>query len=235
MKYKKMLVVVFIVIALLVIIGIYSLNKTKVKTLDINSELVQELYKRVNPSSDGAILNNMYNDKKEFDNGYILATGFHNIIDGEEFIVQYISEKDLESSIRKVFGKNISFKHEDVYIYRDFYCGYKYNSDNKNYEFISGCDGDTNNYYYREIVDAVENKDELIITEKTIYVYYDWSESMNYVYVYNNVVDRKLIDEYSGKLESLKFDDYKDKASTYNYRFKKIGKEYIFTALELVR
>jgi len=162
MKYKKMLVVVFIVIALLVIIGIYSLNKTKVKTLDINSELVQELYKRVNPSSDGAILNNMYNDKKEFDNGYILATGFHNIIDGEEFIVQYISEKDLESSIRKVFGKNISFKHEDVYIYRDFYCGYKYNSDNKNYEFISGCDGDTNNYYYREIVDAVENKDELL-------------------------------------------------------------------------
>lgn len=57
---------------------------------------------------------------------------------------------------------------------------------------------------------------------------------MNYVYVYNNRQDKKLIDEFSGKLDKLKFESYKDKASTYKYRFKKVGKEYIFTSFELV-
>lgn len=235
MKRKIILSGLLVLIILnIVLLIIYNTSKPKTKNLDINSDLVQKLYKRVNPSSDGRILSQMYNNKG-FDNKYILAVGFHNIIDGEEFIVEYISEKELENSIHKVFGKNISFKHEDTYILNDMYCMYKYNANNKNYEFVSGCDGDTNNYYFRDIVEATESNDELIITEKSIYVYYDWTESMNYVYVYNNMLDKKLIDAFSGKLDKLKFESYKDKASTYKYKFKKVGKEYIFTSFELVK
>lgn len=233
MKRKIILGGLFVLIVSSVVLLIIYHNINKTVALVINSELVQELYKRVNPSNDGLILNKMYNNQG-FYNQYILAVGFHNIIDNEEFIVEYVTEKDLENSIHKVFGKDIAIKHEDTYILKDTYCMYKYNKNNKNYEFVTGCDGDTNNYYYRDIVEATENNKELVITEKSIYVYYDWSESMNYVYVYNNRQDKKLIDAFSGKLDKLKFESYKDKASTYKYRFKKVGKEYIFTSFELV-
>ena len=239
MKYKRTLIILASLIIILIIIALFWLRfnkaKTNTKKLDINSDLVQDLYTKVNPSNDGTILNLMYTSPGKFVNQYVLATGIHNIIKDEEFIVKLITEDELKNSIKRVFGKDIAFNHEDVYILNNLYCGYKYNNDSRNYEFLAGCDGDTNNYYFREIVEAFENKDELVILEKSIYVYYDWSEGYNYVYVYNNAFDRKIINEYSGKLDEIKFIDYEDKASTYKYVFRKVNGKYIFKSLELVK
>ena len=53
--------------------------KTPTKELNTGSTLIQELYTIANPSNDGAILKELYDDGQA-DNGYILAMGAMNYI-----------------------------------------------------------------------------------------------------------------------------------------------------------
>lgn len=104
------------------------------------------------------------------------------------------------------------------------------------YESLNGCGGNMFKFFQRKITSAREEKDKIYITEKSIFVYTIWGEnpvSQRYIYSDCNMV--QLIDSYEFPLEESKpvrFEDYIDKAATYEYVFSKNKEKYIFLGLK---
>ena len=91
--------------------------------------------------------------------------------------------------------------------------------------------------FVREIVSAREEGDNIIITEKSLYVYWDWDIDYSHVTIYNNVVQKEKIDEFDHDLTvelNINIDDYIDRASTYEYIFERVDDHYIFKGVKLV-
>lgn len=235
---KKLLMIVL----LLGIIIIPAACQNKAKKLDINSVLVQSLYKKVNPSVDGNILTKLYKKPGEFNNDYILTTAIKMYIDNHNSqSVETITKKDLENNIYQIFGKEITFEHHTVYVFFDSYCMFRYDKNKELYTLDGGCGGNTNEYFYRKIVEATESAKELTIYEKCIYVYYEWEDGTidyGHVSIYNNLNDKKLIKSYeqnSNDQLKINIDDYLEEASTYKYVFEKVDNNYIFKNIELIK
>lgn len=220
---------------LLLFLGLFMFSGCGNKNLDIHSELVQDLYKEVNPTEDGLILSDLYENGGLSDN-YMLVVALSDYIRDQDVNVEVISKEDVDRRIVSIFGKE-EVKHQRTYLLFDEYCGFSYNSDLEQYELIPGCGGDMYQNFVREIVSAREEGDNIIITEKSLYVYWDWDIDYSHVTIYNNVVQKEKIDEFDHDPTvelNINIDDYIDRASTYEYTFERVDDHYIFKGVKLV-
>lgn len=205
------------------------------KELDIDSDLVQDLYAIVNPTEDGLVLSDLYQNGG-LSNNYMLVVALSDYIRDQDTNVEVISKDEVDQRIESIFGDE-EVEHQRTYLFFEDYCGFTYNDDLEQYEFIHGCGGDMYQSFVREIISAREEGDNIIITEKSLYVYWDWDVDYSYVTIYNNVVQKEVIDEFdqdSAVELDINLDDYIDQASTYEYTFEKVDDHYIFKGVKLV-
>ena len=229
---KKVLVAIGI---LIIVSGSIFWFLVRDKKLDVNSQIVQNLYKKINVSENVSILRYLYENPGTIDNEYKISVGLKGYIEknGQK---DYVPAKDIEPFIKEVFGADIDFKHQTAYLLYDFYCGFRYLENSNEYEFLSGCDG-MDVSMYREIVSAEKKGREIIITEKSIYVSHGYGIEGSIDTIYNNInkeKELKILKESEGNYK-IKLKDYIDGASTYKYIFEKEGNNYIFKKLELVK
>lgn len=232
MRQKNWCIVAIIVIVIIAVGGYFLFRN---KELDINSDLVQNLYKKVNPSDNFMILDLLYKEPGKPKNAFYISAGLKYYIDNNGF-KEEISEKEIANSIYEIFGDNLTFYHERAYILKDTYCGYDYNKNLNRYEFLSGCSGSYDSME-RKIVKATKEKDYLYIYEKSIYIIHDIGIDGAHYTIYNNIKDLKELAQITEKNGdyNIKIDDYLEESSTYKYVFKKVKDNYIFDHLEFVK
>lgn len=205
--------------------------------LDINSEKVQSLYEMVTPVEEATVLKKLYEKSGVFENQYILSVAINNYLNEQNNFIETISQDIVEEYIYKIFGDDISFEHEKVYVFSGDYCGFDYNEELHQYESLHGCGGNMNEKFYRKITSATEDDDKIIILEKSLYVYYNFDFEISNIIIYNNIIDKKIISEYnldSSNELSVDIEDYIGRASIYQYVFKKVDDHYIFESFNLL-
>ena len=205
--------------------------------LDINSEKVQSLYEMVTPVEEATVLKKLYEKSGVFENQYILSVAINNYLNEQNNFIETISQDIVEEYIYKIFGDDISFEHEKVYVFSGDYCGFDYNEELHQYKSLHGCGGNMNEKFYRKIINATEEDGKIIILEKSLYVYYDFDYEISNIIIYNNIIDKKIISEYnldSSNELSVDIEDYIGRASIYQYVFKKVDDHYIFESFNLL-
>ena len=221
-------------------------SEVQKKELDIHSYIVEDLYQKINPSNDAMILKGLYGGES-LSNEYILVVGAMNYIrktvpiDAEMvqnmMFTLNISKKDLEQNIYEIFG-NIEYQDEDFYVLNGDYgvCGFTYQPEIEQYISLNGCGGSNTDSFVREVVSARQEGNFLYITEKSIYIYADWNETITRKtitrkYIYNNCQQDKMLDyQETPSTESrlVELDDYIEEAATYEYVFENQNGQYIF-------
>ena len=179
---------------LLLFLGLFMVSGCGSKNLDIHSELVQDLYSMVNPTEDGLILSDLYQNGG-LSNNYMLVVALSDYIREQDGNVEVISKDEVDQKIESIFGDE-EVEHQRTYLFFEGYCGFTYNDDLEQYEFIHGCGGDMYQRFVRKIISAREEGNNVIITEKSLYVYRDWDADYSHVTIYNNVTQREEIDEF---------------------------------------
>lgn len=220
---------------LLLFLGLFMVSGCGNKNLDIHSELVQDLYNTVNPTEDGLILSDLYQNGG-LSNNYMLVVALSDYIHDQDGNVEVISKDEVDQRIEKIFGDK-EIEHQSTYLLFEGYCGFTYNDDLEQYKLIPGCGGDMYQRFVRKIISAREEGNNVIITEKSLYVYRDWDVDYSHVTIYNNVIQKEVIDEFDNDPEvelDINLDDYIDYASTYEYTFERVDDRYIFRGVKLV-
>ena len=220
---------------LLLFLGLFMISGCGNKNLDIHSKLVQDLYSMVNPTEDGLILSDFYQNGG-LSNNYMLTVALSDYIREQNENVKVISKHEIDKRVESIFGIE-EVKHQKTYLLFDRYCGFTYNNVLEQYELILGCGGDMNQSFVRKLVRAREERGNIILTEKSIYVYQDWNTDYSHVTIYNNVVQKEEIDKFDNDSITeldINIDDYINYASTYEYTFEKVDDRYIFKGIKLV-
>lgn len=192
-----------------------------------NLSLEEKLYKKVNPSEEYTLLKYLYTNNNSFDNNYIIAVGISNYIDKNNN-TEKIKKEDVDTNIKEIFGNNIKYNHQKVYIYKENYCGFEFNETKKEYTALHGCDGDMFHKLYRKVVDTKTSNNTIEIYEKLIFA--EWSSDFKELTIFNNNIDKKVIKKLDGN-NSINIDDYLNDATTYKYTFEKVNDNYIFKSL----
>jgi len=211
--------------------------------LDVQSDFVKDLYNMVNPSHDANIIKGLYEDSDKFSNDYILSVGIVNLIKEKLYRnEEYLKAEDVEKTIHKILGYDVSFVHQDTHVlgldaYGEGICGYTYLSESNQYQLMHGCGGNWFEYFERKVVSAEKKGDSIYLTEKLIYWYNDWNDYVSKKSIYNNYQKEKLLDytiSDSSDGSRVKLEDYINQASTYLYTFKKQNGEYILDSVKRV-
>jgi len=121
---NKILGLISVLVVLIIAIGGFLIFRNR--DLDIDSKLVQDLYKKVNPSDNLMILSMLYKEPGKVENGFYVSAGLKYYIDKNGF-QENISINDISDSIYEIFGEEANFYHERAYILADEYCGYAMN------------------------------------------------------------------------------------------------------------
>ena len=221
--------------------------KTPTKELNAGSTLIQELYTIANPSNDGAILKELYDDGQA-DNGYILAMGAMNYIRKNISIndpmvqnmmfTATISKEELKQSIYEILGE-IPYEDESFYVLNPDYgvCGFTYQPEVERYVSLNGCGGSNTETFLRKVLSARQEENYIYILEKSIYVYNDWDEYISRNYIYKDCNKNEMIDYQeteSTESKPLSIENYLDKAATYEYVFENNNGQYIFKGLRKI-
>jgi len=205
--------------------------------LDVQSDFVKDLYSLVNPSDDANIIKGLYEDSDKFSNDYILSVGIVNLIK-ERFYrdEEYLQVEDVENTIHKILGDDVSFVNQDTHVfsfgaYGEGICGYFYLPESNQYQSMHGCGGNWYEFFRRKVVSGEKKGDSVYLTEKLIYFKNDWdADKPSYRTIYNNYQKEKQLDYIvKGPNEpyEVKLEDYIDQASTYLYTFKRQDDRYI--------
>lgn len=212
--------------------------------LDINSNLVMDLYDKANPSEDISILKGIYEKDNTFSNDYILTVAITNLIKEHQWKdKEYINKEDVEQQIYKFFGKDISFCHQEVLMFSKNafgkgICGYSYLEDKNQYQLKHGCGGNWFEFFRRKLVSAEKQGDYIYLTEKSIYFTNDWDDELSRITIYNNYAREKKLNYFvKSSQESIDvlLDDYMEQASTYVYTFHKLNDQYIFEGIKRLK
>ncbi len=228
---NKVLIILASLIALSVCLLIgYVLSKPE--EMDINSDLVRELYNSVNPSSDASVLSLLYTTNP-LSNEYIIDIGLMAYIkEHKADNIEIIPREKVEEKIEKILGQ-VPYMHSNVYLLEEV-CVYTYNNEQKQYELIPGCGGNWYEQIHRKIVSAKKRRNQIIITEKMIYETNDWDDTMSKRTIYSDLEKSKKLDykEISSNINySIEIEDYIKDASTYEYVFEKKDDHYIFKSI----
>lgn len=240
MKKRVYFVIFILTIGIIAMLGWNQMTKRETpietKALDPQSDLVQGLYQMANPSEDATVLSTLYKTNS-FSNEYILSTGIANFLRKMQEPPNFISKKEVEQSIHDVFGYDIDFVHESVFILVSGVCKYAYQPNTEQYRLVVGCGGNSNEKFYRKIINATQKNNKIQITEKLIYMYNDWDEHQSRIYLYNNYQKEKVLDYFeksSTEQLEINIEEYLSQASTYIYTFKLQNNNYIFEEIKQV-
>ncbi len=241
--YVVMIVVIISVVSLFLWIDRKpEVVKEEFEPIPVTDPGVQLLYSRANPSDSVTSLIDVYR-KESFSNEFILGTAFVDYLK-EHPNAEVVDEKEIDKSIKKIFG-DTTYAHDSGYIVSSYVCAFRYNKGEKNYTYLTGCDGSLNTSIDRKIVSARKSETEYIITEKMIYIKSDWDTVMNTdeeyatIKVYRDVQESKQIDEIkylweTDQVPHITIDDYLENASTYEYHFVFDGENFVYKKLEKI-
>lgn len=247
---KKMLIIVIILLIIIEIVMLFVLKSYHKESdyerinLDIDSELIQELYQMANPSEHSILLNDLYGNES-LTNNYIIAIGIADylkdneatVLENSDYVLSYILEEDVDKHIEFVLG-DVDYIPQDVYLMADEICGFDYNEELKRYENKGGCGDDGNELYYREVSAAYQEGINIYIEEKSFYVYNDWDEHISKVSVFDNYDKQSILDYFeqdSSEMLEIDKDKYIDNGSVYQYVFeKKDNNNYIFKGVKRI-
>lgn len=212
-----------------------TIQDNQLQKLNVDSALVNDLYSKVNPSEDATVLKGFYREEK-IQNQYIIAVGIANYLKENQLqSPAFISSRDVERMVHRVFGYDVTFTHEDALLLSAGVCGYQYDEDLKRYETMGECEGNTQEKFYRKIISAEQTGDWILLTEKSIYFYDDWNDKYSKKFVYNGF-DREEVLDYFETLSyeqiPISIDNYLNDATTYVYYFRLKNGEYIFKGME---
>ena len=233
-RFKKYGIILLLILVILGIIflGIYFYSKNKSVSLDINSDLVQNLYQSVVPNKNIYILKQLYNES-ELSNEYKLNIGIINLLNNGN--VGVLSAGDVEDSVKSILGSSTNITHQTVQFMLNDYCGYTYNEHEKNYVPFDGCGNSPNEFIYQKMLSATENKDKILLKEQIIYFTLD--RTTHDVNIYNNAKSEKLIDNiqnFDGEFTELDLDNYIQEGAIYEYEFIKENDHYILKRIQKV-
>ena len=253
MKKKFILIIIIILLIIAEVFVLLSLTAKKENkneetiTLDINSELVQKLYKMANPSDNAVLLDDLYGNDKLTDK-YKIAMGIADYlknnepipVENPEYVFYYIPENDVDEHIKFVLGDNVKYKPQDVFIMKDDICGLNYNKELKRYEDSGGCGDMGMENYYRKIDSAFTKDNKIYIKEKSFYVYNDWDDYISKVSVFSNYDKKDMLDYFeqdSSEALTIDEDKYINKGSVYQYEFEKRdnNNNYIFKGIKRIK
>ncbi len=228
-KNKNVILIVLgclIILSFGLLIGFY---KSRIVVMDINSDLIKELYYSINPSSDASIASMLYQENA-LPNEYIIDIGLMAYIKevGKEN-ASIIPREKVEEKINTILG-SIAYFHSKVYLLEEV-CGYTYNDELKQYEVIEGCGGNWYERLHKKMVSARKKRNQIIITEKLIYETDDWNDTISKRTIYSDLNKTKKLDykEVSSNINySIEIDDYLEDASTFEMIFEQKGDRYIF-------
>lgn len=253
---KKNLEIFLGIVLLLIVIGILVFlflpksefektnNIVPSQELNINSELVQRLYKIANPSNDGGILKELYSDGQPT-NAYILAMGameyIRDNISIDDPMVQNmmftatITKQQLKKYIYRTFG-DIEYQDENFYVLNPEYgvCGFTYQPEAERYVSLNGCGGSGAETFLRQVISARQEEKAIYIVEKSVYVYFEGNDYISRRYIYKDCSKEEMIDyqEVDATVSNPLFiDPYLDQAATYEYVFENNNGQYIFKGL----
>ena len=204
------------------------------QSLEVNSSLVQDLYNLVNPNHSISWI--LYS-KEKITNEYIITVSISKYIKSLKTPPETIPQTTVEKFIQDIFGSNISYQHQNAWIFVPNVCNYSYDKDKSIYKAVNDCGAMEANWFSHKATSAELNNDTLKIYDKAIYV--SDEGGVNYtpnslVYIYSNYDQKTLIDQFERGSSNVPLDididvdKYLDKASTYVYTFKKQGDNYIF-------
>ncbi len=244
-KLKYGLIILFWILVLGILFNGYYHKKVNnldtVKELDINSELVQDLYETIVPNNNSYILSQLYGNA-ELTNEYKLNVAIMNYVkknptndSSVDNVANYISADDVLNSAKEVFGDDVSLTNQRITKYINGYCGYDYNEEKNRYEPFEGCGGITNKYFYRKLLNAKEQGNQIILQEQSFYVYENLGTDE--IYIYDNYDQDKMLDFVQSKdtaISGVNENDYIDKGSIYEYIFQKENDRYIFKEIKKV-
>lgn len=223
-------------------------EETNEKTLDVNSELVQNLYSMINPDDSNELLyelyiNNSFTDKYKIGMSilkYLKENNLFEIVDGKKERstsdkASYISEDTIKEYMQKIFGNSNYTNQDKVSLITDGICFYDYNNTYKRYENLAnGCHG-SNHKFYREIASAKSKDNKVYIREKNVYGFYKTivtggEESAS---VYSNP-DKKVqvYFETGDNAHNVDLKNYIDNGSVYEYEFEKLDNNYILKSIK---
>ncbi len=237
---KKFLMISIFILTMIFVFALLKYFESTVKKtieyLDINSNIVQELYAQVNPSNNSLVLTDLYYNNT-ISNKYMLTVAISDYLDGGSEIPEFIPEKEIEDRVHDIFGYDTSLYHENTYVLNHDVCGYYYRKEISQYEIITSC-GDANmDAFYRKIIKAEKQDDTIKITEKLIYVSEDLSDYIFKVFIYDSYQKEKSLDYFERDINSsrnINIDDYLEGASTYLYTFQLQNGQYRFTSFKKI-
>ena len=236
-KFGFLILGILIVDVYFIYLYVSNLQDDGYQVLNVSSSVVQELYSKVNPTTDATVLKSIYQEEK-FENQYILSISISNYLKEKKLQSPlYINPLEVEHMVHSIFGYDIRFNHEDTYLFSNGVCGYRYNVIINRYENMGGCDGNSNEKFYRKVVSAEQTGDWILITEKMIYLYDDWDTEFSRKYVYNHFNREKVLDVFetsSREQTDISIEDYFNDASTYIYYFRLKNGEYLFKGIKRV-
>ena len=250
---KKIFIILILLFIIVEIVALVFLNFGSLKkdeeaekiNLDINSELVQNLYKMANPSEDASVLNELYGNTKLTDD-YIIAIGIADylkdndpiLIENPTYDFDYIPSEDVDKHIKFVLG-DVDYKPKDIFLFSDGYCGFNYNKELDRYEDKGGCGSDGYEKYYRKIASAYKEGNKIYIKEKLFFVYNDWNDYISKVSIFSNYDKKNLLDYFEQDAKdglNIDIDKYINKGSIYQYEFvqKDNNNNYIFKGIKRI-
>ena len=190
-----------------IITGNYNKDpRDKTKWYTINDKKLEELYFEVEDR------------KKRLENEKLKENGF--------------TQTD---NVDEIYEPDTGYFHVPInfYVLNGDYgvCGFTYQPEIEQYISLNGCGGSNTDSFVREVVSARQEGNFLYITEKSIYIYADWNETITRKYIYNNCQQDKMLDyQETPSTEShlVELDDYIEEAATYEYVFENQNGQYIF-------
>ena len=217
-------------------------NLDTVKELDINSDLVQDLYETIVPNNNSYILSQLYSNA-ELTNEYKLNVAIMNYVKknptsdpSADNVINYLSADDVLDSAKEIFGDDVSLINQSfMFNINHGYCGYNFNEEKNRYEPFEGCGDMMGKYFYRKLLNAKEQGNQIILQEQSFYVYENLGTDE--IYIYDNYDQDKMLDFVQSKdtvISGVNENDYIDKGSIYEYIFQKENDRYIFKEIKKV-
>lgn len=227
-------------------------TEEKAEKLDVNSEQVTSLMKKVD------VVNDFYSTgeqmqgyfyikdkytKNEIDDTIKLLIGLNSIdlknrferTNEYELGTVKLTALEVRNSIENVFGKDITYNDVKEKITMPFCAvgAVTFNSEDNSYLITEpGCGGTLNPYYSTKIISATKYENRIEIEEKAIYITANTENENN---ITTNIYKANKTDLIAENITTSDYDQYFDKTDSYKYTFKLEDENYYFESVEKIK
>ena len=237
-----------ILIVCLISVGIWSYStynkgdpKKEYEVLDVNSDLVKELFFFTRGYSNKNLFNettysNLYYINERVDISEMSPT-FKKLLayyslDTDLVIVEdnnlVFKASDLREQYTKIFGEEKNYEDSDIYCNCPF--DIKFDESNNRY-FIEGAVGyEILEGYENELIEAIKYEDRIERYEVAVFYLLDVDNNEKNYYANADYTDLLITMPMSGKVS---INDYREQLHVFKYTFVKSGAAYTFNTVEM--